>query len=237
MPIIVSETTAKTSVAKLIAQALKDIGALGVGETPTADEQSDSFDLLKQMLGLWQIDGLMIYASSEIVFAATGAQTYTIGPGGDVDTTRPTEIVSAFWRDGGIDYPVEVLTSKEDYDRICMKTLGSIPEAIYFDPTYPLGSLYVYPQPSTGELHLNVRAPLPEYASVTEDLNVPKEYELAIRYSLCELLAPAFERPLRPDLAALAKRARKLIKRNNVRIPELSACVVPSRLASFLSGK
>jgi hypothetical protein len=237
MAIIVSEATPQTSVAKILVQALKDIGALGVGETPTADEQSDAFDLLKQMLGLWQIDGLMVYASSEIAFNATGAQTYTIGTGGDVDTTRPAEIVSAFWRDGGIDHPIDVLTSKADYDLICMKTLGAWPEVAFYDPDYPLGTLYVYPQPSSGALHINVRAPLPEYASVTEDLSVPKAYELAIRYSLCELLAPAFQMPLRADLAALAKRARKLIKRNNVRIPELSAWVVPARLATFLSGK
>lgn len=219
-----------TTVVSIIKLALKDIGALGVGETPTADELTDSFDTLKQLVAQWQIDGLMIYASAEVSFAATGAQSYTIGAGGAVNTARPAEVNSAFWRSGGIDYDLDVLTSFEDYQRIGSKSDTGTPEAVFYDPDNTLGTLYVWPKPSSGTFYLTVRSPLPSYSSTTESLSVPGEYELALRYSLAELLAPAFQMPLRPDIAALAKRARKLVKRNNVRIPELQMpAAIPSR--------
>lgn len=210
-----------TTVARILELALKDAGVLGEGETASAETQLDAFDTLKMMVSQWQIDGLMIYAMAEISFAATGAQSYTIGTGGTVTAARPAEVAAAFWRNGSTDDPLEVLTSYEDYQSIASKSDTGTPEAVYYDPDYALGTLYVWPKASTGSIYLTVRSPLPSYASTTDNLSVPGEYELALRYGLAEMLTASFQLPLRPDIAALAKRSKKLIKRNNVHIPSL----------------
>lgn len=209
-----------TIVADLLNLCLKDIGIVGEGQTASADSMADAFDTLKQMLGMWQADKLYVYASKEIAATLTGAASYTVGTGGVVNVPRPVKIDAAFWRSGGVDYPVEVLDSFVDYEAIAVKGQGGeIPSAICYVPSYPLGTLYVYPSTSAGALHMVARVDLPSYVDSFDDLALPPEYALAIRYSLDELLSISFQAPLRPDIPPMAAKARKIMKRNNVSIP------------------
>ena len=69
----------------IISRALKDIGALAAGETPTPEEAQDAFDMLNDMLDQWSNEDMMTYYKTEIVFPITPGQTqYTIGPGGQI---------------------------------------------------------------------------------------------------------------------------------------------------------
>lgn len=210
------------AVIDIINQALKDTGVIGDGQTANDEQVTGAFDTLNQMLAQWQVDNLHVYAQKEVVLALTGAQQYTVGTGGAVNIIRPVKIDAAFWRKGGIDYPVEVMNAFEDYEQLTFKALGSIPRAVYYLPTYPMGALYVYPQANEGELHLVMRADLPTYVTAADNLALPPEYAAAVRYSLGELLCVENQTPLRPDLAAFAKRARAILRRNNTRIPQLN---------------
>lgn len=210
-----------TTVADILDLALKDAGVIGAGQTASAEDTNDAFATLKQMIAQWQIDGLMIYATAQVSFNLTGAQSYSIGSGGTINTTRPKEIIAAFWRDGSTDTPLGVLPSTEDYQRISDKSATGTPECVFYSPSNPLGTLYVYPVGSSGAIHLTVLQPLTAYASTADDLGLPGEYELAARFCLAELLCTTFGTPLRPDVAAQARKGRKIVKRNNVRIPSL----------------
>jgi len=69
----------------IISRALKDIGALASGETPTPEEAQDAFDMLNDMLDQWSNEDMMTYYKTEIIFPITPGQTqYTIGPGGQI---------------------------------------------------------------------------------------------------------------------------------------------------------
>lgn len=209
-----------TTVAELISLSLRDIGVLGEGQTASGDTIADALTTLGQMLGLWQADKLYVYAQKEVVATLTGATSYTFGAGGAINAPRPISVDAAFWRSNGQDYPVEVMQSYDDYVRIGNKTItGSSPCALCYVPAYPLGTLYVYPTGANGELHLITRTDLPALSSLTDDIVIPPEYHGALRYSLSEYLSTTFQTPLRPDIPALASRARKIIKRNNVHVP------------------
>lgn len=65
----------------IISRALKDIGALEAGETPTPDAAQDAFDMLNDLIDQWSNEGMMIYNVTEIIFPLIAGQTqYTIGP-------------------------------------------------------------------------------------------------------------------------------------------------------------
>ena len=69
----------------IISRALKDIGALAAGETPTPEASQDAFDMLNDMLDQWSNEGMMVYYKTEMIFTTTNNQTqYTIGPGGQI---------------------------------------------------------------------------------------------------------------------------------------------------------
>ena len=74
----------------------------------------------------------------------------------------------------------------------------------------------------------------PDYASPADSTGMPAIYDAAMRYSLAEMLPSMFQVAPRPDIAASAKRARKAVKRMNLRIAdlELPAELLPSRVTS-----
>jgi hypothetical protein len=209
-----------TTVNELLSLALKDIGVIASGETMDPSTQSDALATFNQMIGQWQVQKMFVTGQHQVSFPVNGSQTYTIGPGAAVDVPLPASVDAAFWRFNNVDYPVSVLESFEDYENITLKTLASaVPTAIYFQRNYPTGTLYVWPQPSAGTLNLVLRDVLPTYTNATSDISVPDEYALAMRFSLAELLLTTFGMPPRADISALASRARKVMKRNNLSIP------------------
>lgn len=72
----------------IVSRALKDIGALEAGETPTADAAQDALDMLNDMLDQWSNESMMVYNTTEIIFPVIpGTTQYTIGNGGDVGSS------------------------------------------------------------------------------------------------------------------------------------------------------
>ena len=66
---------------EIISRALKDIGALESGETPTPDAAQDAFDMLNDLVDQRSNEDMMVYNTTEIIFPLISGQTqYTIGP-------------------------------------------------------------------------------------------------------------------------------------------------------------
>jgi hypothetical protein len=65
----------------IISRALKDIGALEAGETPTPDAAQDALDMLNDLIDQWSNEDMMVYNTTEIIFPLIAGQIqYTIGP-------------------------------------------------------------------------------------------------------------------------------------------------------------
>jgi hypothetical protein len=65
----------------IISRALKDIGALEAGETPTPDAAQDAFEMLNDLIDQWSNEDMMVFNYQEIIFPVISGQTqYTIGP-------------------------------------------------------------------------------------------------------------------------------------------------------------
>lgn len=72
----------------IVSRALKDIGALEAGETPTADSAQDAFDMLNDLIDAWSNDSMMVFYKTEVVFPVVQNTTqYTIGPNGSISAS------------------------------------------------------------------------------------------------------------------------------------------------------
>jgi len=70
-----------TTAIDLISRALKDIGALEAGETPTPEASADALDMLNDLLDQWSNEDQIVFNFTEIIFPVIQGQTqYTIGP-------------------------------------------------------------------------------------------------------------------------------------------------------------
>jgi hypothetical protein len=302
----------------IISRALKDIGALEAGETPSADAVQDAFDMLNDMVGQWSNEDMMVFYKNEIIFPITPGQTqYTIGPGGQIGCSfvgsisgnvltitsinsggisigqtitglgvaagtkivqfvtgaggnvneagtylvnipqslssltftgyyqRPLTINSAFVRintnsngipinNGGLDYPVSIL-NVEDYEMIGLKTLnGPWPKALYYQPTETLGNIFVWPNPSQGEMHIFADNIFSEFTTIYDDINLPQGYTMALRWCLAERLMPMYGKASTTQIAMIngfAAQAKATVKRTNMR-PVQSARFADAMLAS-----
>lgn len=215
----------------IITLSLKACGVLGVGQTALAEDNADTFNVMCAMLGQWNAKRWLIYHLIDSVKTSTGAQSYTVGPGGDFNIPRQTRLEAAFFRqftvspDQPVDYPLAILQSREDYNTIALKTLNSWPQFIFMDTGFPLGSVFPWPIPQTSlyELHLTFKASLGAFTSYTQPLDIPDEYIEALWTNLaCRLPAIYPGAAISPVTVALAKAALETIRVANTQIPQLS---------------
>jgi len=65
----------------IISRALKDIGALEAGETPTPEAAQDAFEMMNDLIDQWSNENMMVFNVTEIIFPVISGQTqYAIGP-------------------------------------------------------------------------------------------------------------------------------------------------------------
>lgn len=219
-----------TTPADIINLALKDSGVLGVGQTALAEDTNDAFIRLNYMLGSWQRKRWLIYHLVDYSKVSTGAQSYTVGPAGDIPISpRPDSIESAFFRQitqsqpSQVDYPLEIIESYETYSRIALKQLQNFPQFLFYDSGFPLGVIHNYPviQATLYELHIQVKETLNQFTSLGQTINLPLEYMSAIHYNLCGRLRPAYQLPPDPSITALALESLNVIRGANAQIPRL----------------
>lgn len=223
-----------TTPADIIRLVLKDTGVTGVGQTAAAEDTNDCFDTLNMMIGEWASKRWLIYHLMDLSKVSTGAQSYTVGPGGDIDTgamQRPDRLEDGcFFRQlitasspNKIDYPLSILESREDYNRIGLKQLSTIPQYIYYDAGYPLGTVYPWPVISASlyELHILVKAQIAQFANLADTINLPSQYFGALRYNLACRVRPMYQLPPDPSLVSLATDSLDTIRNMNAQIPRL----------------
>ena len=221
MPIILAPTTVgpTPTALDLITNAAKKIGAIGVGEALTADEANDGLSALNSMLDNWSTDGLLIYQIVQASHSWTGgSSSRTIGPNGNFDTTRPIRIEEGTnFDDGTSSYAVTIIRDRAVYDGIPTKTdQTNFPELLFYDPGFPLGTLYAYPVPSgTINLKLNSWQPLQRFAALTTDLSLPPGYQYMIENNLAVELEPIFSIPAAPTVVRNAATSKYGMMRFN----------------------
>ena len=206
----------------IITDALQDLGVLSAGKSPTADDYSTCLRRLNKLLSLWSIDGLMVPYRTQVTHSLNGAESYTIGPGGDIDTVRPTFIESAYTTHQTRDYPLHVSHDRSEYDRIYDKSIIGVPRLVYYEPQVPLGRIFIwYVGDGTYTLKLSTRGQLETFPDTTTDVDLAPAYELALEYNLSILLAPIYETTVSAEVAAAAKDSLVKIKRLNRQAPKM----------------
>lgn len=235
----------------LVTAALKDIGAIAVGETPTADEANDALIALNSMIGSWNNDRLMVYNIEENIFNYTPFQrVYTVGPGGNFNMARPVKIISIKNRANNgstnqIDLDITLTENAATYADLVVKNVQSnLTLFVYNDNSYPLLNLDFWPVPrdtSYRPVIYSWRA-VAEFATLTTQVSTPPGYYRALQKNLAIELCPAYGRDPSATLEKHALEALNAIKRNNTpeRILKIDGTVPGTRRVNdygdFLSG-
>lgn len=321
-----------TSAGDLVTEALRECGAFGVGQTPLAEDTTGALARLNWMLQEWERQRWLVWHLLDFSVVATGQQSYTFGPAGEINTNtqvsytcialgsvgnqlnavmfgyaigdtinlgsgltvtvtnvaagvitgysvtaggsftilpsvttglpqvstsgagsgalfnqptwqnagrvagalttaRPNRLESAFLRQitqsqpNQIDYGLQIIESREDYNNIALKQLKSFPGCCFYDSEWPLGNVFAWPVPQASiyELHVTVREQLGYFTSLAQRLAIPYEYYRAIVLNLALWLKSKYQIPSFPGdpLAGLAKAALAVLRNANAQIGRL----------------
>ena len=201
----------------IIKRSLQSIGKIGRGKDMTADQAADGLEFLNQLIASWKGEGLTIpFRTTEELTYLTSKTSYTIGTGGDLSTVRPTQIISAFHRDGsGSDHPMRMMTLNE-FNEIRYKDISTYPDRFYYESVYPLGIISFDYQPSTDlTLHLTSLKEITEFTDLDAEIELPAEYDRALRSNLTIETAPDYGQSVSQEIMLTAIESKTNIKRLN----------------------
>lgn len=206
-----------TTAIDLITRSMKLAKLISGTETPTADEATDALATLNDILENWDTQPLALWSTTNFTGALVGGQaTYTIGPGGNFDTTRPSQINGAFVQFNGVDFGLQ-LVGQLEYNDISLKSYQQpIPQSLLYLNDFPLGRLTVWPVPTAAmPITLTFDRLLTSIPSLATAVNYPPGAVKALRYALAIELAVEFGSPLDQVIVALAAEAKADYKRAN----------------------
>jgi len=203
---------------EIIRAALRINNSIGATEEPTAADYASCLEFLNMMGNSWSAEGLLVFAFARESFTLTADKgEYTLGDGGDFDTDRPAYIDSAQikYPDSDVEYRVDIVPQNK-YDNMSLKTIPGRPTMLFYNPTYPKGTVTLYYVPDQAySLRLNMRHRLGEFSNIADTVQFPEEYRLALVLNLAILIAPMWGFNSSQDTKRSARDAKDvLITRN-----------------------
>jgi hypothetical protein len=203
-----------------INRALRLLGILAEGETPSAAMSQDALMALNQMIDSWSTERLSVFCTQDQTFTWPAGQiTRTLGPSGDFIGLRPVLLdESTYYRDPGTNVSFGIkFINQQQYNGIAVKTVTSTyPQVIFVNNTYPDITMTVYPRPTRDlEWHFVSVQKLTEPATLTTDMLFPPGYLRAFTYGLAMEFAPEFGVEPSPHVQRIAMTSKRNLKRIN----------------------
>lgn len=202
---------------ELITSSLRLIGVAAQGEPVSAADAAAALDVLNDLVDAWSAERLTLYAQTRTVAPlVVGDGEYTIGASGNINIPRPFWIDAAsFLLADGVETPIRMYT-RQEWARKSLKDLeSSIPHGIFYNPTFPLGTVSVWPVPTDNTISIVLYTPtdaLASVASLDTVISMPKGWRKALRSNLAVDLGIEFGKPADGQIIGMAQASKATIK-------------------------
>jgi len=203
-----------------INRALRLLGVLAEGETPSAATSQDALMAMNQMIDSWNTERLSVFCTQDQVFNwPVGEISRTLGPTGDFVGNRPVYFDDAtYYRDPSTNVSFGIkFINQQQYDGIAVKTVTSTyPQVIFVNMTFPDVEMFIYPRPTRLlEWHFISVQELDKPADLSTVLYYPPGYLRAFTYNLAMEIAPEFGVEPSPQVQRIAMTSKRDLKRVN----------------------
>jgi hypothetical protein len=215
-----------TSFADVATAAYQKIGYYAPGEVISDADMQLALNVANDMLDSWSNESLSCYAIlTQSVLMQPTIGTYSIGPGGAINATRPLRLImgpgAAYTMDtNGNRYDIEVVP-EDKWNMVTSNTLvnANVPIYLWYDPQDPLGFINLWPIPNIAwTAYWTSYAQLADFSLITSAFQFPPGYKKAIQDSLgVELWPYCFKGEVTSTLVNLAQTSKGNIKRTNIR--------------------
>lgn len=213
----------------LVTSALQRLGVLAEGEVANAAQANDGLVALNDLIDQWKAERLNIYQLVTTTFPIVPSQaSYTVGTGGQINIDRPNFLDHVSFTDTtttpNVYISVDPLTDDAWTSLAVPGMLGAIPRLYWWQTTYPLGKLWLWPIPTGTTLvgGVDVQSAISEFAALTTTVALPPGYRRMLRSNLALDLAADYGVQPSPSLIKAAQDSLAVVKRSNVKMMDVS---------------
>jgi hypothetical protein len=178
----------------IISDAYFDAGLTQQGQIPNSEQFVAGMRKLSDIINLWQTQGLKLWLLEDISIPLTpGKGTYILAPSGDVSMPKPMRIIDGYYRSSeGIRRPLNPM-SWNDYVRLSQVNQSGQINSYFVDKQQTQLPVFFWLLPdascATGTAHVIVQKQVTNFISLTETMNFPSEWRIALRWGLADELA------------------------------------------------
>ena len=176
----------------IIARALRIVGAIGQGETPSATAITESSEALNDLVKEWESDGMPLWAiSTWIIPLVTNVVQYSIANG-------PLKVIQAWGRnsDSNTDSPLVRITRMQ-YQMLGSKASTGTPSQLWYDPpgnSTKAGTATIFTAPDSNAasnvtIYLAGQKPFEDFDAATDVPDCPSYWFNALKWGLADQLS------------------------------------------------
>lgn len=178
----------------IIQDAYLDAGKIEDGESVNSDQIVNGMRKLTDLINLWQTQGLKLWLNVDTSITLTASTgTYTLGSSGTVSMVKPLRVIDAYYLDSSDNRRPLTPLSWEEYIRLSQVTETGQINSYFVDKQATLLSVFFWLIPDStaaaGTAHLLLQTQVTNFISVTETMNFPAEWRIALRWGLADELA------------------------------------------------
>jgi hypothetical protein len=227
------------SATDIVRRALKLIGVLAAGETPSPESQADGLTELNVLLDSWANERRFIFGTRRAAYTLVpnlsphtlgegGTFPYVfpfgLGGGGAIDAPRPLQLPTGMGiiRVGQtLEAPLKILTDAE-YQLVGDKTLTEqVPRWVWIEQTFPLANLWFWPVPTTAATVVLYTLSRIATLAAQDQISLPAGYENALAHALGLQVAPSYG--VQPSQTFLDNAAEAIASIQRTNAPDLKA--------------
>jgi len=226
----------------IINDAMHDTGLLQEGEEANSEQLATNHRRLVDIVNLWQTQGLKLFLHQDLAIPlVAGKGAYTINLGGDVDVSRPIQVMQAYMLEvvSNARRPLIVL-GWEEWLRLSQVSGNDGTVSSYFvDKQATTTIVHFWNTPDITEAnntaHVLIRAQALTTANLQENVAFPQEWRIALRWGLADDISTGQPQSIMDRCAQRATYYRELLE--NFDIEDAETRFAPDeRSTTYLAG-
>lgn len=180
-----------TTLQRIISDAMQDAGFLQDGDIPNSEQFTKYTRRFWDMVNLWQTQGLKLWANVDTAIPLVAGQaTYSLGPAGDVDMTRPLRGLMGYYLDSNSNRVPLISISWNEYLTLSNVTTTGALNSYFVNKQATLLYVTFWNTPdanaATGVAHILLQRQIVNPLQLNETIDFPLEWMMALRWGLAD---------------------------------------------------
>lgn len=179
----------------IIDAALRQAGRLSEGATPTPEQYASCMGDLQRIINFRQTQGLKLWLQEDLSIPLVQGQggvgnPYTLTPSGSVNMTKPLRAQQGFYLDSSQNRRPVYPLSWDEWNRLSQVSQQGAVSQYFIDKQATSLNAYTWLIPdataATGQMVLMLQQQVTNPISLTETMNFPLEWNIALVWALAD---------------------------------------------------